>query len=136
MTAKERMRDLLKRYCTNLSGQLEILDQFLSQNCDIDARSSVPLAEAQNITHEMRGTSGSLGFSDIAAAASALDNDLKLLATLDHISQARLRISKAHFARLRKTASQATPQGSTLYFADLSTPASSASSIAHSRTLN
>jgi hypothetical protein len=83
----------------------------------------------------MRGTSGSLGFSDISAAASALDNDLKLLATQDRVAQSQLQISKMLFARLRQIASQATPQKSTLYFADLSIPASSASSVARSRTL-
>jgi len=135
MTAQEQMRDLLRRYCTKLFGQLEILDQLLSQSCGIDAPSQVPLTEAQNITHEMRGTSGSLGFSDISAAASALDNDLKLLATQDRVAQSQLQISKILFARLRKIASQATPQKSALYFADLSIPASSASSVARSRTL-
>jgi HPt (histidine-containing phosphotransfer) domain-containing protein len=132
MIAQERMRDLLKRYCTKLFGQLEILDQLLSQSCGIDAQSL--LTEAQNITHEMRGTSGSLGYSDIAAAASALDNNLILLARRDRVSQSQLQISKALFARLREIASQATPQKSAFYFADLPTPASGASSIARSRT--
>jgi hypothetical protein len=134
MTAQEQMRNLLTRYCTKLFGQLETLDQLLSQSCDIDTQGSVPLAEAQNITHEMRGTSGSLGYSDIAVAASALDKHLQLLATQGGVGQAQLQISETLFAQLRKIASQATPQKSTLYDADFSTPASSASSIANSRT--
>lgn len=133
MTAQEQMRALLKRYCTKLFGQLEILDQLLSQSCG--TQSSAPLAEAEDITHEMRGTSGSLGFPDISTAASALDKHLKLLATQDRVAQSELQISKTLFERLRKIASQATPQKSTLYDADFSTPASSASPIANSRTL-
>jgi HPt (histidine-containing phosphotransfer) domain-containing protein len=136
MTVQEQMRDLLKRYCTRLFGQLETLDQLLSQSCGIDTHSSAPLTEAQNITHEMKGTSGSLGFSDIAAAASALDNDLKRLARQGCVSRSQLRNSRALFARLREVASQATPQKSALYFADLSTPASGASSVARSRTVS
>jgi HPt (histidine-containing phosphotransfer) domain-containing protein len=118
MTFQEQMGDLLKRYCARLCRQIDMLDHLLSQSSGVDANSSVPLAKAQDITHEMQGTGGSMGFSDIAAAASALDDELKRLAGQDRISQSQLQTLTTLFARLRKVASQATPQMSRLYGAD------------------
>lgn len=122
MIVHEQLRVILKRYCMNLFDQIEMLDQLMSQTCGIGAQSSAQIAEAQNITHQMKGTSGTMGFPDIAAAASALDDGLKLLAKRDRVSQPQLQVSKELFARLRKIASQVTPQASTLYDADLSPP--------------
>jgi hypothetical protein len=82
----------------------------------------------------MRGTAGSLGFPDIAAAAAALDDDLKRLVEQGCVSAAQLRVSKALFIQLRQIASQVTPQGSILYDADLSMLASWTGSIAPPRT--
>jgi HPt (histidine-containing phosphotransfer) domain-containing protein len=133
VTVQEQMRDLLKRYCTKLFGQLEILEPLLSQSSNIDTQSSAMLARAQKITHEMKGTAGSLGYSDLAAAASALDDDLKLYAKQDRVPRPQLQISKELFARLRKIASQTTPQESALFDADLSRQAGAASSVVLSR---
>jgi HPt (histidine-containing phosphotransfer) domain-containing protein len=128
MTIQHQVRDLLKRYCTRLFDQIESLDRLLLQNRDDDAESSASIVEAENITHEMKGTAGSLGFSDITVAASALDDDLKLLAMRVRISQSQLHVTKMLFARLRQIASQATPQKSALYDADLSMPENRVSS--------
>jgi hypothetical protein len=111
-----------------------MLDQLLSQS-RADAQSSAALTEAQTITHEMKGTGGSLGFPGVAAAASALDDDLKLLARQERVSQSQLQTTKELYMRLRKTASQATAQKSTLFDADFSAPASSSSPGALSRVV-
>jgi hypothetical protein len=68
----------------------------------------------------MKGTSGSMGFPDVTAAASALDDHLKLLARQELVSQPQLQIAKELFVRLRKIANQVTPEKSKLYNADLS----------------
>jgi HPt (histidine-containing phosphotransfer) domain-containing protein len=135
MTVQEQMRDLLKRHCTNLLDQVEMVGQLLSQSCDVGAQSPTPIAKAQNITHQIIGTTGSMGFPDVAAAASALDDNLQLLAADQHrVSQSQLQVSKQLFARLQKVASQATPERSRLYDADLSRLANNANSTARSRT--
>ena len=120
MTVQEQLRDLLKRYCTNLFDQVEMLEQLILRSCDVSAQSSAPISKARDITHQMKGTSGSMGFPDLAAAASALDDHLKLLAKQERVSQLQLQISKELFVRLRKIASQITPQKSALFNADLS----------------
>lgn len=122
MTVQDQLRDLLKRHCTSLLDQIETLDQLISQNGDTSVQSSAPIAKAQNITHQMKGTSGSMGFLEVSSAASMLDDELKLLAKQDRISQPQLQFSKDLLVRLRKIASQATPQKSTLYDADLAPP--------------
>jgi HPt (histidine-containing phosphotransfer) domain-containing protein len=107
--------------------------QLLSQSCYVGAQSLTPIAQAQNITHQIIGTTGSMGFPDVAAAASALDDNLKQLAAgQQRVSQSQ--VSKQLFARLQKIASQATPERSRLYDADLSRLANNANSTARSRT--
>jgi len=133
MTVQQQVRDILTRYCAKLPGQLEILDDALSNRSAVGAP-SLTITEIWEITHEMRGTAGSLGFADISAAAAALDDNLKLLGKQDGVSAAELRVSKTLFARLREIASQATPQKSKLYDADLSMAASGTGSTAPPRT--
>jgi HPt (histidine-containing phosphotransfer) domain-containing protein len=135
MTVQEQMRDLLKRHCANLLDQVEMVGQLLSQCCDVGTQSPTPIVQAQNITHQIIGTTGSMGFPDVAAAASALDDNLKLLAAKQQgASQSELQVSKQLFERLQKIASQATPERSRLYDADLSRLANNANSSARSRT--
>jgi HPt (histidine-containing phosphotransfer) domain-containing protein len=133
MSVQRQVRNLLERYCERLFDQIEILDEVLSNKSNIGAPSST-ITGAREITHEMRGTAGSLGFPDIAALASALDDDLKRLVEQDGISAAQLGVSKALFVELRRIASQANPQKSLLYDADLSILAKGASSTARPRT--
>jgi HPt (histidine-containing phosphotransfer) domain-containing protein len=134
MTVQQQMRDLLKRHCTNLLDQVEMVGQLLSQCCNVGTQSPTPIAKAQNITHQIIGTTGSMGFPDVAAAASALDDNLKLLAAKQQgASQSELQVSKQLFERLQKIASQATPEGSRLYDADLSRLAKNANSTARSQ---
>ena len=135
MTLQEQMRDLLNRHCAYLLDQVETVGQLLSQCCDVGTQSPTPIAKAQNITHQIIGTTGSMGFPDVAAAASALDDNLKLLAAEQHgVSQSQLQVSKQLFERLQKIASQATPERSRLYDADLSRLANNANSTVRSPT--
>src|ERR1700737_1706066 len=102
MTLQEQMRDLLNRHCAYLLDQVETVGQLLSQCCDVGTQSPTPIAKAQNITHQTIGTTGSLGFPDVAPAASALDDNLKLLAAEQHgVSQSQLQVSKQLFERLQ-----------------------------------
>lgn len=134
MTVQEQMRDILKRYCLKLLDQIEILDRLLTQSGGIGNQCSATLASARIVTHEMKGTGGSLGFPDIAAAAAALDDDLRLLAKQDCISEHQLQVTKEAFAHLQAIASQLTPERSALYDADLSPLASRESSNVLLRT--
>jgi HPt (histidine-containing phosphotransfer) domain-containing protein len=133
MTVQQQVRNLLERYCERLFDQIKILDEVLSNKSNIGAPSSA-ITGAREITHEMRGTAGSLGFPDIAALGAALDDDLKRLVEQDRISAAQLHVSKALFVELRRIASQANPQKSLLHDADLSILARGAGSIAPPRT--
>jgi hypothetical protein len=104
MTAQEQLRDLLTRYCTHLVDKVEMVDQLLLQSCFVGAESLASIVKVQNITHHVRGEGGTMG-SDLAAAASALDRNLKLLAKQDRVSQPAMQVAKELFARLRKIAS-------------------------------
>ena len=103
MTVQEQMRDILKRYCLKLLDQIEILDRLLTQSGGIGNQCSATLASARIVTHEMKGTGGSLGFPDIAAAAAALDDDLRLLAEQDCISEQPIAGHERAFAQLRRS---------------------------------
>ena len=119
MTVNEQFRDLLQRYCAGLPDRIELLDRLLALGCGVEGQASA-LTKAQNITHEMKGTGGSLGFPDISAAASVLDDNLKVLAKQSGVEKTEHLVAKELFARLKAIVAQATPRRSTLYNIGLS----------------
>jgi HPt (histidine-containing phosphotransfer) domain-containing protein len=122
MNMQAQLRTLVERHHANFAEQLETVARLL-QPADEDS-GAVPQArvvEAQAITHQMKGTAGSMGFAQVGAAATALDDSLKLLKRIpDPIQPAQRQASIDLLATLQSVTARTTPETSTLYNADLS----------------
>ncbi len=117
---RARLRDLLARHCSALARQTEELDQLLQQGLDPNCLSREPLLKARSITHQAKGTSGSVGFPAMSKAAAALDDLLKVLTTeVGWISPSNVQIAKTLFGQFKATGEACTPELSTLYNANL-----------------
>jgi HPt (histidine-containing phosphotransfer) domain-containing protein len=121
MTIQEQLRALVERHLVNLGEELATATDLLTPK---SGTGTLPLAQiiaAQEITHKLKGTAGSMGFSDIGAAASALDENLKTLKSLpDPITAEQLQPALELLGKLRSIAENTTPAMSALYNADLS----------------
>lgn len=120
MNIQEQLRGLVERHHANFGEQIAVVARLLGQS----GRENVAcarIAEAQAITHQMKGTAGSMGFPEVGAAAAALDESLKLLKVLPGPVTAGQRTRALELlASLQGIAARTTPEMSTLYNADLS----------------
>jgi HPt (histidine-containing phosphotransfer) domain-containing protein len=117
---QEQLRALVERHHANLAAQVAAAAGLLAE---LDENGAVPAAriiEAQGITHQLKGTAGSMGFAEVSAAAAALDESLKGLKKQPcPILATQLEASLEKLAALKRIAEQTTPEMSTLYNADL-----------------
>jgi HPt (histidine-containing phosphotransfer) domain-containing protein len=121
MTMQEQLRALVHRHHANFAEQISALHQLLA-HCDRNGLvAGAQVIQAQVITHQMKGTAGSMGFVNVGIAAAALDTSLKNLKTVaGPISTAQLQGSLDLLDDLRRNAQATTPEMSTLYNVDLS----------------
>ncbi len=121
MTIQEQLRALVERHLVNLGEELATATDLLTPKSDTGTLPLAQIIEAQEITHKLKGTAGSMGFSDIGATASALDEILKTLKTQpDPITPEQLQPALELLGKLRGIAENTTPAMSALYNADLS----------------
>jgi len=121
MTIQEQLRALVERHLVNLGEELALATDLLTPKSDTGTLPLSQIIEAQEITHKLKGTAGSMGFSDIGASASALDEILKTLKTRpDPITAEQLQPVLELLVKLRGIAENTTPAMSALYNADLS----------------
>ena len=71
----EKIRLLLDKGKENLVAQVHEVSRLLEP--DSEGVRIASIAAAQAITHQIKGTSGSIGFAELSTAASALDDKLK-----------------------------------------------------------
>ncbi|MFA5899614.1 MAG: response regulator [Hyphomicrobium sp.] len=117
---RAQLRDLLVRHCNALARQTEELGQLLERGLDPNCVSREPLLMARSITHQAKGTSGSVGFPDMCKAAAALDDLLKILATqAGRISPSDVFAAKALLRQFNVSGEACKPELSTLYHANL-----------------
>jgi len=117
---ESELRALIERHRTTLSRQVTALGRLLTR---LDQPAANPLAvigEARDLAHQLAGSSGSIGFAQVGAAAEALATRLKLLqaAGVPPGADERRRLY-ALFDELDRIAEQTTPQDSRLYDAEL-----------------
>lgn len=121
MSMQEQLRDLVHRHHANFAEQLAIVDRLLRRSEQSGTVTQAQVIEAQAITHQMKGTAGSMGFTEVGTAAAALDDGLKLLKRIpDPIPPAQQQAALELLAILQAVAAKTTPEMSTLFSADLS----------------
>ena len=108
-----QLRALIKRHCITLAEQVATIGRLLAESrCD-EKRNSI--ARAQSVTHQIKGTAGSIGFAAVSSAAEELDDILKLLAQEPTASTEQMLVVRELFARLKELSHGAKPELSTLY---------------------
>jgi HPt (histidine-containing phosphotransfer) domain-containing protein len=120
MEARDQLRALPERGCASLKDQVESVGSLLSGCAMRGDGTTNSIAETQAITHQIKGTGGSIGYMELANAATALDDHLKRLAKSAPIDPLQLQIAKELFARLQERAGELSCEKSALYNLDLS----------------
>ena len=118
MTNRDQLRTLLTRGLANLKYQVEVVAKLLSVDRCGGYPAAKAVSQAQEITHQIKGTGGSIGFLRMAAAATALDDALKPMVR-DGGSPHDMAAADGLLAALEKAAGDTTCEESTLYDVDL-----------------
>lgn len=116
----EKFKALLDTHCVWLDDTVrQINDNMAVIMQDEQARSDA-LSEALMLTHQIMGTSGSMGFKEVSQTAALLEKQLELLepapdafSTWDHEK------SFALLNKMKMIADSTTPQSSSLFNVEL-----------------
>lgn len=113
---QDELRKLITRHCETLVTELTEVGLCLKKLNDAGGFEDEILAEGLETTHKIKGSSGTIGFPDISAAAKALEARLK------EARAAAAPLSKQDWAEiaplykeLHRLVHTATPEASTLY---------------------
>jgi HPt (histidine-containing phosphotransfer) domain-containing protein len=121
MNAQEQLRALIRRHHVNLIDQVSSLGELLSKAATSPSDAVTLVTKAQAITHQIKGSAGSIGFANVARAAAALDGSLKeMKAGSDPIPADQLQPSQLLLHDLHTAVVTTGPEKSTLYNADIS----------------
>ena len=102
-------------------------DQLIAQVKDVSRLLEGPIANiddiaaARAITHQIKGTSGSIGFDELAAAAAALDEELQTILRRSEVGGAASSRYSNLLAELQSIADRTRSERSALYDTDLTT---------------
>ncbi|MGI9419316.1 MAG: Hpt domain-containing protein [Geminicoccaceae bacterium] len=120
MPVQDQIRALVQGHCDRLPDHVDEIGGKLSRLVNAETDHAAHLGDLIELTHKLNGSSGSIGFRDVGAAAAALEEHLTELAQSQTKPEAPdLARILVLFNALERLASQATPEDSTLYHADL-----------------
>jgi len=118
---QDQLRNLVRTHHVSLLAQIDKLGQMLASLNAADAGRAQAIAEAEGLCHQIKGAGGSIGFASVSLAATTLDDQLKgLVAQGGDVTPDQTQASIELFGDLQQTASETTPESSTLFNADLS----------------
>ncbi len=126
---REQLRALITRHCTTLAHEYEALTACLvrldaverevdgSDGSSSDLRVLMAVREGFELAHKIKGSSGSLGFAAISAAAGELENHLKAVerATVSVTDEEVGKAIKAALGALGELIRDVAPEQSALY---------------------
>lgn len=121
MTIQEQLRVLLTRHCASINADVDTIGRSLSDVLDPDANQAASIRNALAVVHQIKGTSGSMGYPALSAAAGRLEGCLKgLEPQAGRISAGELQPVMIDLRALERQARSMTPEVSPLYSVDLS----------------
>ncbi len=119
MTIQEQLRVLLARHCASLSADVDMIARSLSEVLNPNANQAVSISNALAVVHQIKGTSGSMGYPALSDAAARLEGCLKdLEPRAGYISEGDLQSAMIDLRALEQQARSATPEVSPLYSVD------------------
>jgi chemotaxis protein histidine kinase CheA len=120
MTLEERLRSLLESHCVTINDQVDAIGRLLRQMTEPRAVQTASIRNALDITHHIKGASGSMGYQELSTKAAALEQSLQNLdRQVGQITAAKLQITLDLLDALERIARSTTPEMSALYNADL-----------------
>lgn len=116
----EKFKALLDKHCVWLEDTVKRIDEDLILTKRDKASRSWAVAEALMLTHQITGTSGSMGFNEVSERAALLEEQLKPLefSEGDDYSQ-DLEHSIELLRSLKVEADKVSPERSSLYYVNL-----------------
>ena len=119
MSVQDQVRALVAGHCERLPTHVEEIGGKLSRFVNAEANHEAHLDELIALVHKLNGSSGSIGFRAVGAAAAALEDHLSELDLSGACPEATdLAKALVLFNALERTASETRPDDSTLYHAD------------------
>jgi HPt (histidine-containing phosphotransfer) domain-containing protein len=77
VTIQEQLRVLLTRHCATISTHVDMIRRSLSEVLNSNANQAASIRNALEVVHQIKGTSGSMGYPALSAAAERLEQCLK-----------------------------------------------------------
>lgn len=119
MSVQDQVRALIQGHCDGLGDHVDEIGGKLSQLVNAGTDHAARLGDLIALTHKLNGSSGSIGFRTVGAAAAALEEHLAELALSGIKPEApELAHALVLFNTLQRVCAQTTPTDSTLYDAD------------------
>lgn len=117
---QDKLTGLIEKHCVWLARTVSSIEAFLCTADGDDECRSLAVSEALSLTHQITGSSGSVGFGDVSAAAAVLEEHLKMLhlGALALTSSQMFRALALH-SDLKRAAEAVRPETSTLYGVNL-----------------
>ena len=121
MTIQEQLRTLLTRHCASINADVDMIARSLSEVLNPNANQAASIRNALEVVHQIKGTSGSMGYPALSAAAERLEGCLKgLEPQAGQISEGEFQSVMTCLRALEQQAQRTTPEVSPLYNVDLS----------------
>lgn len=117
---QEELRALITRHCGTIAGKVESLAGIVTNLRHSSSHAGETLVMAIALTHEIRGSAGSIGFRDVFKHASVLEDSLKRLSKRDAIDAETSAETLQQMNALSDLVITLRPEASSLYDADLS----------------
>lgn len=113
---QDQLKALIERHCHTIRMTVETVGINLELGCGTPGGRLNSLVEAESLTHQLKGSSGSLGFPHVSITASALNEHLKHLCAagraLSGPEKDRLFVL---YEALKSTTTTVSPDNSNLY---------------------
>ena len=120
MSVQDQLKTLIERHCAALGGHVEEIGGKLSEFVRSETDHAARLDDLVALTHKLNGSSGSIGFREVATVAAALEEHLADLAfSPERPDPSDLARALQLFNALERAVSQAKPEDSALYRADI-----------------
>ena len=109
----EELRALIIRHCETLKREMADVEGCMDRLVNDDEAHASALHQGIEMTHKIKGSSGSIGFANISSTAAALEKCL--YAVQDNDDQAQLFEACQHFDTLKELVARVKPEESALY---------------------
>jgi HPt (histidine-containing phosphotransfer) domain-containing protein len=113
---QDQLNAIITKYCETIEPNVHVIGRLLGEAAQGISEPLTAIRQAEALTHQLKGSSGTAGFVEIAEAATALDNQLKKLCQNGASSEPGAIDTVSELYRsLEQLARIATPTSSSLY---------------------